>query len=139
MPRRSDLVRPSPGSLATLAALAASATLAASPVMPLPDLTLHRGQARVIVIDTPSPDDEAYRAQAVELLPEWSGLKERDVHIITRTEAAAFRFRLVGKDGEVKLDRARPVSTPELFGIIDAMPMRRAEAARASRAEPRSP
>jgi hypothetical protein len=35
--------------------------------------------------------------------------------------------RLIGKDGGVKLDRDTPVAVAELFALIDAMPMRRAE------------
>jgi len=34
---------------------------------------------------------------------------------------------LVGKDGGVKLRRAAAISADELFGTIDAMPMRRSE------------
>lgn len=33
---------------------------------------------------------------------------------------------LVGKDGGVKLTRREPIAAEELFGIVDAMPMRRA-------------
>ena len=59
----------------------------------------------------------------------WEGLIERDLHIVTRGEAAAFRVRLIGKDGGEKLDSAAPVSAAALFALIDAMPMRRAEMA----------
>ena len=38
-----------------------------------------------------------------------------------------FRVMLVGKDGNVKLDRHKPVFTKELFALIDAMPMRQHE------------
>ena len=48
------------------------------------------------------------------------------MHIMTQT-GPVFRVRLVGKDGGVRLDRDKPVSTSELFSLIDAMPMRRAE------------
>ena len=48
------------------------------------------------------------------------------MEILTQT-AKAFRVRLVGKDGGVKLDRGEPVDIPTLFALIDAMPMRRAE------------
>jgi hypothetical protein len=94
----------------------------------LPDLAKHRWTNRVLVIDTPTiATTEAYRAQATELLPAWEGLLERDLLIVTREGAAAFRVRLVGKDGEVKLDSNEPVGAAELFALIDAMPMRRAE------------
>jgi hypothetical protein len=56
-----------------------------------------------------------------------AGLKERDLEVITQTSAPAFRVRLVGKDGGVKLDRSTPMTIDELFTIIDAMPMRQDE------------
>jgi hypothetical protein len=106
-----------------LLALAATATAAAD----LPDLSSHRWKHRVLVIDTPTTTAPAYQAQAAALLPAWPGLLERDLHIITRESSPAFRVRLVGKDGGVKLDQSTPVSIPDLFALIDAMPMRRAE------------
>ncbi len=121
------------------AALAASGGLALAAEAPPPDLSAYRWQARVLVIDTPSATAEPYRAQAAALLAEWSGLRERDIHIITRAEAGAFRFRLFGKDGLLKLDRVEPVTAEELFAVIDAMPMRRAEAARRTEAPATGP
>jgi hypothetical protein len=38
-----------------------------------------------------------------------------------------FLVVLIGKDGTMKLRRERVLSKNELLGIIDAMPMRRAE------------
>jgi len=38
-----------------------------------------------------------------------------------------FAVLLIGKDTGVKLRRDRPVTTDELFGLIDAMPMRQSE------------
>ncbi len=108
-----------------LLALAATATAAAN--TDLPDLDAHRWKHRVLVIDTPATTTPAYQTQAAALLPAWPGLLERDLHIITRDSAPAFRVRLVGKDGGVKLDQSKPVSIPDLFALIDAMPMRRAE------------
>lgn len=118
-----------------LAALIPAVSAAADP-LPLPDLSEQRWQARVLVIDTPSASSNAYRTQAADLLAAWDGLQERDIRIITRTDAPAFRFRLVGKDGDVKLNRAAPVPVAELFALIDSMPMRRAETAAAPRPTP---
>jgi hypothetical protein len=103
------------------------------PAADLPDLTAHRWVHRVLVIDTPSVEHEAYRAQAAVLLPDWAGWMERELVVVTRTGGKTFRVRLVGKDGGVKLDRAGVVSAEGLRAVIDAMPMRRAEAARARR------
>lgn len=38
-----------------------------------------------------------------------------------------FTFLLIGKDGTVKLKTDEPVPMRQLFGLIDGMPMRRAE------------
>lgn len=38
-----------------------------------------------------------------------------------------FTFLLIGKDGTVKLEKNEPVAMSQLFGLIDGMPMRRAE------------
>jgi len=95
---------------------------------PLPDLESHRWKHRVLVIDTPHTAAADYQTQAAALLPVWAGLIERDLYIVTRGEAVAFRVRLIGKDGGVKLDAAAPVSAEALFALIDAMPMRRSEA-----------
>ena len=105
--------------LAALAAASASADL--------PDLSEHRWKHRVLVIDTPATTEPVYQTQAAALLPAWTGLLERDLHIITRDSAQSFRIRLIGKDGGVKLDQSTPVTTSDLFALIDAMPMRRAE------------
>ena len=40
---------------------------------------------------------------------------------------AGSQVLLIGKDGGVKLRSTEPVSTDELFALIDSMPMRRRE------------
>ncbi len=97
----------------------------------LPELGSFQGKKRVLVLDTPSAAlDPIYRVQAAALLPAWEGLLERDLHVITREGASAFGVRLVGKDGGVKFGATAPVSAADLFALIDAMPMRRAEKGR---------
>ncbi|OWV92155.1 hypothetical protein ATY78_01050 [Rhizobium sp. R635] len=49
----------------------------------------------------------------------------RDLEAPEPGEFAAF---LVGKDGTVKLKVSEPITTGELFAIVDSMPMRAAEA-----------
>lgn len=103
---------------------------AAAEGLPLPDLGNHRWKHRVVVIDTPDSASPDYQTQAAALLTVWAGLLERDLFIVTQIKpAAAFRVRLVGKDGGVKFDSAKPISSDALFALIDAMPMRREEAA----------
>lgn len=82
---------------------------------------------RVLVISAPDAAHPAYREQAAALLPEWSGLIERDFVIESRFGARAFAVVLIGKDGGEKLRRSAPLATDELFAVVDAMPMRRAE------------
>ncbi len=71
--------------------------------------------------------DEAFRTQAAALLAEDEARRERDVRVEVRLGARAFRLRLVGRDGGVKLESSRPVAPAEIWALIDAMPMRQAE------------
>lgn len=92
----------------------------------LPDLSVHQGSRRVVVIDTPSPQFGEYLRQSAALEAASAGLRERDAVIVTQA-ATVFRVRLVGKDGGVKFARSEFVDAATLFALIDAMPMRRAE------------
>ena len=93
----------------------------------LPDLAAHQWKHRVLIIDTPSMQSAPYLQQISAFDAAAAGLKERDLQVITQTSAPAFRVRLVGKDGGVKLDRDTPMTTDALFALIDAMPMRQDE------------
>ncbi|MCX5641478.1 MAG: DUF4174 domain-containing protein [Planctomycetota bacterium] len=115
-------------SLASLAAcLAHGCTGESTTGLALPDLAAHQWKHRVLIIDTPSMQAAPYLQQISAFDAAAAGLKERDLEVITQTSAPAFRVRLVGKDGGVKLDRSAPMTTDELFTIIDAMPMRQDE------------
>ena len=115
-------------SLAGLAAcLAHGCTGESTTGLALPDLAAHQWKHRVLIIDTPSMQAAPYLQQISAFDAAAAGLKERDLEVITQTSAPAFRVRLVGKDGGVKLDRSTPMTTDELFTIIDAMPMRQDE------------
>ena len=93
----------------------------------LPDLAAQQWKHRVLIIDTPSLQSAPYLQQISAFDAAAAGLKERDLQVITQTSAPAFRVRLVGKDGGVKLDRDTPMTTDALFALIDAMPMRQEE------------
>ena len=82
---------------------------------------------RVLVISAPALTDDTYRTQAALLLPAWAGLLERDFTVETRLNAKTFSVVLIGKDGGEKLRRPTPLAPDELFALVDAMPMRRAE------------
>ena len=82
---------------------------------------------RILLIAAPSLNDDAYRTQAALLLPALAGLNERDFVVQIQFGTKSFSVVLIGKDGGEKLRRATPLSPDELFAIVDAMPMRRAE------------
>ena len=82
---------------------------------------------RILLIAAPSLNDDAYRTQAVLLLPALAGLNERDFVVQIQFGTKSFSVVLIGKDGGEKLRRATPLSPEELFAIVDARPMRRAE------------
>ena len=114
--------------LAGLAAcLAHGCTGESTAGLALPDLAAQQWKHRVLIIDTPSMQSAPYLQQISAFDAAAAGLKERDLQVITQTSAPAFRVRLVGKDGGVKLDRDTPMTTDALFALIDAMPMRQDE------------
>lgn len=84
-------------------------------------------ERRVLIISAPSLTDDAYRTQAALLLPAWPGLIECDFVIQTQFGAKTFSLVLIGKDGTEKLRRTTLLPPAELFALVDAMPMRRAE------------
>ncbi len=98
-------------------------------LIPLAVSGSERGRAdnRLLVISAPSLEDPLYRTQTAELVAEWSGLVERDFFIETKMGSKSFSVILVGKDGKEKLRRPAPISSKELFAIVDAMPVRQAE------------
>lgn len=117
------------------------------------DLMLHRAKHRLLLIFAPSTSDERYMEQERLLADEESGLEDRDLLLLriledgtgaaagepVPAEAAAsarrehgvedgrFAVALVGRDGGVKFRADEPVPATEIFGRIDAMPMRRRE------------
>lgn len=99
--------------------LVSSFALAAAPA-PTPN-------RRILTITAPSLTDDTYRTQAALLIPAWRGLLEREFVVETRFGAPAFSVVLIGKDGGEKLRRTTPLPPEELFAVVDAMPMRRAE------------
>lgn len=90
---------------------------------------------RVLEISTSSVREDLYARQAALALPHWRGLLERDLDVVTREGADGFKVRLIGKDGGEKLSSTTPVTMPELFAVIDQMPMRQREMERAQPAE----
>ncbi|SFV03474.1 protein of unknown function [Methylobacterium sp. 174MFSha1.1] len=129
-----------------LASLLAS-TLLLGAVLPAAaagfDLDRYRWKSRVLVIAA-AADDPRAGAQGRIAEAAGAGMRERDLVVVRAIgegrEAAALRRRLglpatgfravlVGKDGGAKLVAEEPIPAERLFSTIDAMPMRRDEAA----------
>nr|WP_246736491.1 DUF4174 domain-containing protein [Methylobacterium sp. DB0501] len=106
-------------------------------------LDRYRWKSRVLVIAAEAGDPRA-AAQEEIAAAAGRGMRERDLVVVRAIgqgrEATALRRRLglpatgfravlVGKDGGAKLDAAEPIPAERLFSTIDAMPMRREEAA----------
>lgn len=105
-------------------------------------LAAYRWRSRVLVVSAPSASDAGLRAQREMLDAARAGGRERDLVILEAVGAGAeaqrlrrrltlpadrFRAVLVGKDGGAKLASDEPIPAARLFGVIDAMPMRRDE------------
>ena len=108
-------------------------------------LTHLAGTNRVVVLYAPSQENAAYQLQKKWFAEVQNSLKERDLLVIDcvgeqlptadalylqrrfQCQANQFGFWLIGKDGGLKLASSQPVKPEQLFAIIDAMPMRRAE------------
>ncbi len=92
-----------------------------------PDLSAHRWQDRVLVVMTPSRDDDAFREQQVRFDAHATAMTARDLIVKIQTGGDAFHVSLYGKDGGRKLHQTTPLDMEALFELIDSMPMRQAE------------
>ncbi len=124
----------------TLAAAAAALPLAVASAATDP-LAQYRWNHRVVVALASSPSDPNLAAQRRIFETMRTGAGDRDLVLLEATDdtpaGAALRQRfgggtgfitvLIGKDGGAKASSERPMSAQDVFGQIDAMPMRRAE------------
>lgn len=117
--------------------------------MPLQE---YKWKNRILLVFSDNPQDQNYQQQLRLLNGHANGLKERDLIILNvfadRVEKenstqvsdinpnvlrqyykvnTSFTVVLIGKDGGEKKRTQTILNPQELFGIIDAMPMRRAE------------
>ena len=105
-------------------------------------LSDYRWKSRVLVVVAPTAEDGELIAQRRLFKEASKGMAERDVVLLEaagddararqiRSQLSAgsgqFRAILVGKDGNAAFSSGKPVTAAELFGRIDAMPMRRDE------------
>lgn len=117
------------------------------------DLDSLRWKSRILILFSPSASDGAYQLQGKDLESRFREAAERDLLIVEifeegesragdrvlskeaaealrdrfAVQGGAFQVILIGKDGLVKLKSDQPVTTRDLFGLIDSMPMRRQE------------
>jgi hypothetical protein len=117
------------------------------------DLDSLRWKNRVLVLFSPSESDASFQLQKQGLASSAQGVLERDLMVLEISEqgqsragnqllseksvqdirkrlgvvGGSFQVLLIGKDGGVKLRSTEPVSTKDLFGLIDSMPMRQEE------------
>ena len=112
----------------------------------------HRWKDRVLLILAENPTDVEFRRQVLALTAEKESLAERigavyrifpnsygrglaETSVVSRKSGSihgldpekGFGLLLIGLDGSVKLRSENFVAPGELWGLIDSMPMRRAE------------
>jgi hypothetical protein len=105
-------------------------------------LSAYLWKNRVLVVVAPGRQDDNLAAQRRIFAQSAKGMAERQIVLIeaagddSRSRAirdklslgdSAFRVVLVGKDGNAAVSSGKPLSAEELFGKVDAMPMRRDE------------
>lgn len=140
-----DPLRSTPRIARLLAALAIAALPLAAHGDPPNDW---QRQPRVLLAFAPTADDPRLAAQRAVFVALGDEAAQRDLVFVAvagatvlppgagdaaalrarhAVDAGAFRVLLVGKDGGVKLEAGEPVQRCALLGLIDAMPMRRAQ------------
>ncbi|MET0876617.1 MAG: DUF4174 domain-containing protein [Tardiphaga sp.] len=105
-------------------------------------LSSYQWKNRVLVVVAPTRQDDGLIAQRRIFEQNAGGMAERQIVLVEATgddERArdirrqlgvgdrAFKVILVGKDGNAAASSDRPFAAPDLFGRVDAMPMRRDE------------
>ena len=122
-------------------------------------LASYRDKNRVLAVFAPTSQDPAYQEQMKLWQGEKAGFDDRQLVVAPffanakkpaaeeqaqvqslmkkhGIDANGFAVVLIGKDGHDAFHAARPVPAATLYGIIDAMPMRRAETKRPTPASP---
>ncbi|MGY3452089.1 DUF4174 domain-containing protein [Bradyrhizobium sp. USDA 4353] len=128
--------------------LLTTALLAGLIAMPHPSdgsaLDPYRSKNRVLIVT--GPDDAAAQQQRKIYEAAKAGMSERQIILLDAlddsalsrqlraavgTDGRRFTVTLIGKDGHTALASHTPISAEELFGRVDAMPMRQDEMRRA--------
>jgi hypothetical protein len=82
---------------------------------------------RMLDVYANSKSDKYYVEQMKALNSDPKGIKGRDIRIREHFGSPAFKITLTGKDGMIKLSSKSVLKLQELYDVIDAMPMRKAE------------
>jgi hypothetical protein len=102
------------------------------------DLASLQWKKRVLVVLASSENNPLLKSQRAIAAKASAEFLERDLTVVSEiTEGPlhqkydvpghAFQVSLIGKDGHTIGNWSKPISSEELFSIIDAMPMRRDE------------
>ena len=116
------------------------------------ELTKYQWENRLIVVFTPTAENEKLQTQLEtyktelnefmerklvmihstpgkqkELLPESSGWQDSKLYQNMKESKLDYEVILIGLDGGVKLRQNEILETEKLFDLIDSMPMRKAE------------
>ena len=82
---------------------------------------------RVLDIYAKDKSDKSYKEQIKVLAADPKGRQERDLIIKEHFGSTHFRITLTGKDGGEKYSSKSVMTLEKLYGLIDAMPMRKYE------------
>jgi len=82
---------------------------------------------RALTIFAKSKSDKYYLEQMKVLNSDPKGIKVRDIRVREHFGSHAFKITLTGKDGMIKLSSKSVLKLQNLYDVIDAMPMRKAE------------
>ncbi|UKT64964.1 DUF4174 domain-containing protein [Pedobacter mucosus] len=85
---------------------------------------------RIIDIYAKDKFDKLFIEQTKVFAANTGGMKERDIIVKEHFGASAFKITLTGKDAEVKYTSKSIFPIQKLYSIVDAMPMRKNEAAK---------
>ncbi len=97
------------------------------------------GNKRLLYLYTDNASNPQLLQQQQWLAADKAGLRERDLQVkvllksqspkalVSKGLKESFTLILLGKDGGEKLRSHQPVTLKKLYGLIDAMPMRKAE------------
>jgi hypothetical protein len=109
------------------------------------DLAGQQWKKRVVVVLAPSENDPDLKSQQAIAAKASAEFLERDLTLISEiaegplhqkygVSSHRFQVLMIGKDGHTAANWSTPITSAELFSIIDVMPMRRDEIRQKTRA-----